>query len=865
VCLPRLNSAPEYMPAADRPEEVPPLCERWLPAPSADPVASFIRPSAALDPAALATRLPVVLEFPLGRRIPITAAAVAAPAPEPVAEFVRLSAAAIPAPVMVRALRPAAALQIPAWQQALPVAGHTQAPAAEPVEEFLRLSAALAPVETATPALKVVPFNLSATVVEPSPVGGTAAPAPEPVAAFLHWSTSLTPAAASPAPIRLQQLRIAVEIEPLPVPDEPLEIPAICLRAMPSPAPEPVCRFVTAASQGFLAPPLSVAPPLFALEIEHPYIPRVLEQKPAAPAEPVMSGVYPRTADIPIAPIAAATLLMLPAVATLADENLALAAPAPTLPAEPAEILLVASAAAVPVASAAECRIPRTAAFANPAPAPELAAAASGPQPAPLESMLVSATAETQSAPPQLHVLDFIVTPSRDLKSPGFDAPRLAPKVSQPRPGSHKVIPLQPIAMLTVSAPVQQHQRILPTLPQPGMLPVEFHAQRSRGVLFERPEWQASRVPAIPPHFALRPLFGKLEEPTPQPKPVRQEPEFIKSFQSARKPSQTVLLGGKIAAALLLASSLWYAYSFRGRTRGVEIAAAENASISRGTTAVSTDSLPPAPAAAGSVAWVRQSLARRAAIEITDHFREGMQGWGASTAATPAPPAGWSHHRDGYTVPGALALFRPSLNFKDYRLEFFGQIENKGMAWSVRSKDPNNYHAMKVAVVEAGLRPFVALVHWDVINGKAGHQSRTPLNIMVHNNRPMQVAVNVEGDHLVTSIDGEEVDTFTNETLRSGGIGFFAEANERARLYWVRVSRNDDFLGHVCAFLAGDDAVRATAELRTPEFPGGTPTPWAPADDSTTTFAAVWAGLPYLRAAQKARASHTRRTDQWNT
>jgi len=397
------------------------------------------------------------------------------------------------------------------------------------------------------------------------------------------------------------------------------------------------------------------------------------------------------------------------------------------------------------------------------------------------------------------------------------------------------------------------------------MLPVEFHAQRSRGAIFERPEWQASRVPAIPPRFALRPVFGKLEEPAPQPKPVRQEPEFIKSFQSARKPSQMVLLGGKIAAAVLLASSLWYAYSFRGRTRGVEVAVAENASISRGTTSVSADSLSAAPAATGSVAWVRQSLARRAAIEVTDHFREGMQGWGTSTAGAPTPPAGWSHHRDGYTIPGSLALFRPSLTFKDYRLEFFGQIENKGMSWSVRSKDPNNYHAMKVAVVEAGLRPFVALVHWDVINGKAGRQSRTPLNIMVHNNRPMQVAVNVEGNHLVTSIDGEEVDTFTNETLRAGGIGFFAEANERAHLYWVRVSRNDDFLGHVCAFLAGDDAVRATAELRAPEFPGSTPTPWAPADDSTTTFAAVWAGLPYLRAAQKARASHTRRTDQWNT
>jgi hypothetical protein len=211
-----------------------------------------------------------------------------------------------------------------------------------------------------------------------------------------------------------------------------------------------------------------------------------------------------------------------------------------------------------------------------------------------------------------------------------------------------------------------------------------------------------------------------------------------------------------------------------------------------------------------------------------------------------------------------MAFFNPSMNFKDYRLEFFGQIEKKGMSWSVRSKDPNNYHAMKVAVVEAGLRPFVALLHWDVIDGKAGRQSRTPLNIMVHNDRPLQVAVNVEGDHLITSIDGEEVDTFTNTTLASGGVGFFAAANERARLYWMRVSKNDDWLGHMCGFLVGDEAARTTAELWAPQLPGSAPAPGMPRENDTT-LAAVWAGLPYLTAARKARASYTPRTKQWNT
>jgi hypothetical protein len=94
-------------------------------------------------------------------------------------------------------------------------------------------------------------------------------------------------------------------------------------------------------------------------------------------------------------------------------------------------------------------------------------------------------------------------------------------------------------------------------------------------------------------------------------------------------------------------------------------------------------------------------------------------------------------------------------------------------------------------------------------------------------------------------------------------VGFFTEANERARLYWMRVSKNDDWLGHVCAFLSGDDA-RATADLRGPEIPGGAPSPWAPGEENTPTLAAAWAGLPYLRAAQRARAKKTRRNDPCN-
>src|SRR6185369_10207802 len=115
------------------------------------------------------------------------------------------------------------------------------------------------------------------------------------------------------------------------------------------------------------------------------------------------------------------------------------------------------------------------------------------------------------------------------------------------------------------------------------------------------------------------------------------------------------------------------------------------------------------------LARVKQAIADRAALQVAENFQT-TQSW---EGVQKAQPAGWQRHRDGYMQTGALALFSPTLKFKDYRMEFFGQIESKSIGWTVRSSDTSNYHAMKLSVVEAGTRPFVALVQYNVVDGKA--------------------------------------------------------------------------------------------------------------------------------------------------
>jgi hypothetical protein len=156
------------------------------------------------------------------------------------------------------------------------------------------------------------------------------------------------------------------------------------------------------------------------------------------------------------------------------------------------------------------------------------------------------------------------------------------------------------------------------------------------------------------------------------------------------------------------------------------------------------------------------------------------------------------------------------------------------MGWVMRASDTNNYYAMKVSVIDPGLRTMIGIEHYPVIGGHKGHRVVSPLNVMVHRGKPVLVSVAVKGNRFTASIDGQEVDSWADEAPSTGGVGFFSEAGERARLYWMRVSKNQDLLGRLCAYLASGPST-STAGLHVPELPtvpvpaGGIPLPQPPA------------------------------------
>jgi len=355
-------------------------------------------------------------------------------------------------------------------------------------------------------------------------------------------------------------------------------------------------------------------------------------------------------------------------------------------------------------------------------------------------------------------------------------------------------------AFLTLE-PVQAVQSQEPPK-EADFIPLEYYcAAAISGPSFTQ-EWKwRSPVCALLP-LRLKLVGEKLETPAAVKKAV--VPFLAPAPAVAKKTKWEGRVIQYAAAAVLLVALTGFAVRF---TAGIGIGTPDVKAndVAGSTTAVNSG---------GPIENIRHAIATRAKVELNDTFDRGMTDWGHTASWAP----GWSRHAEGYVQPGQLALFQPSMKFTDYRMEFFGQIETKSIGWVVRAHDPQNYYAMKFTVIQSGLRPIIAMVHYPVTDGHAGKPIETPLmDVMVHNNTPYHVAVTVAGNRIITSIEGQEVDRWVEDQIPSGGVGFYSDAGERARLYWMKVSKNEDFLGKVCAYLSGSaDASRVFATLLPP-------------------------------------------------
>jgi len=449
--------------------------------------------------------------------------------------------------------------------------------------------------------------------------------------------------------------------------------------------------------------------------------------------------------------------------------------------------------------------------------------------------------------------------PNQGLPSAPFATTAARPAAETAAPTQ---IPRAPVPTVTLRPP-QPLDPIKPAaLAVAELMPLEYFCSRGPRVSAHGMGWIIPSIAVTGPRFTA-PLSVERIEPLPvAPREKRKRPAFAEIFTlpEAAGRRSTVLrdVSKLIAACLVIGAMLWYGVSYLRSNHdavigslspaGGQILSAEDSHALRGN---------PAPASGGFISRVRSAISRRAEVHLSDGFHNGMAAWGA-------PPnswvEGWARHPEGYVTPGKLALFLPTIRYTDYRLEFFGEIESKSIDWAVRATDDANYYAMKFAADAPGPRAVVSMVHYPVVAGVKGQRVVTPLNIMIHEHTAYHVVVDVHGDRVTTSIEGEEVDSFVNGALARGGVGFFADAGDQARLYWIKVSKNEDWLGRVCALLSGGSS--ETAQWWPPA--GTPPNPDSGAPMPGNQLALV-AGFGLMRRHAYCRNADHRRCLSWRS
>jgi hypothetical protein len=170
-----------------------------------------------------------------------------------------------------------------------------------------------------------------------------------------------------------------------------------------------------------------------------------------------------------------------------------------------------------------------------------------------------------------------------------------------------------------------------------------------------------------------------------------------------------------------------------------------------------------------------------AAPVVVLRFEENFDsGWGNWTGGT----ADWLVDVAGVRT-GSLALYNPSMDQIDYDLEFLARIDQRKVSWVVRAASQDEYCRCTLTAIPGGELEFSRSV---VFERAAETEVTVAGRIAAKPKSSLTVRTRVDGESYTVSVNGKSIATWTDARLPIGGIGFMGLPEERARLYWVRLS-----------------------------------------------------------------------------
>ncbi|MBZ5624007.1 MAG: hypothetical protein LAQ69_35705 [Acidobacteriia bacterium] len=162
---------------------------------------------------------------------------------------------------------------------------------------------------------------------------------------------------------------------------------------------------------------------------------------------------------------------------------------------------------------------------------------------------------------------------------------------------------------------------------------------------------------------------------------------------------------------------------------------------------------------------------------VQEQFDSGLEKWTGGVGDWVLDAAG--------ARTGSLALLAPTLDQCDYELEFLARIEHRSLTWVFRAASLTEYYLATISATPAGGYEFT---RGSVIRGAREIAVSTALHMAINRKNAITVRLRAVGDDFTVSLDGQDIDTWTDSRLPIGGIGFIGAPDDRARIYWVRLS-----------------------------------------------------------------------------
>jgi hypothetical protein len=191
--------------------------------------------------------------------------------------------------------------------------------------------------------------------------------------------------------------------------------------------------------------------------------------------------------------------------------------------------------------------------------------------------------------------------------------------------------------------------------------------------------------------------------------------------------------------------------------------------------------------------WNRLSTARKALVagtlilivaSVVALVAIGTPGVAHVVDAGPALAAAESDWiRDWVTgLPNRLSILRPSLPLSDYRVAFQVQGDGTAAGWVFRARDARNFYANKLEVVKTGPNFTAMLVRFAVIDGIEQPRTRIPLTMPARADALYKIRLEAVGNHFTTWVQDQKADDWTDDRIKTGGVGMYSEREETGSL-----------------------------------------------------------------------------------